>query len=772
MEACPASDRIDGEHAPLPAVLRGWLIEGELGRGGMGRVFRARHPKTRARAAIKVLLGDYARRPDVVARFRQEAIAVNIINHPGIVRVFDSGELEDGSPYIVMEHLDGRGLRDWVQAVPAAERPRQVVRLGYQIASAMAAAHASRVVHRDLKPENIMVVDDELAPGGSRVKILDFGIAKVLWGGLPEVVELDARGSVASVSAPPVRTELSAQPAPTVVAEGGAFRAPAEPDLRADDALRSLPLVSIGRPAIHPEPVESPPGAASSAAVESPPEAASSATVESPPEAASSATVESPPEAATSAAVESPPGAASFAAAPASIEPGATSPRSAGAGQPTMPFTQEGVWGLGTRSYMAPEQERHSGSVDVKADVYSLGVILYELLEGDTPDAARGAWPPPMSAATPPDLVALVHAVLAFDPEARPRMAEVAAALHRLGRTKREFDEALSRWALGGKAPRLLPRGKALHELSAWARDIDDLSLLERSFLDAAAAAEARRERLTRALLALGVVVLMGMVATTTVFWMHAARARKTAEAAERAAREHSRLEASANASAQEALAKMTEAQRATEEALALAMKASDDARSANSARDAMTEAKLLAEGAELRARRAAQAASAAKAEADARHEQSRSALEREIAGLQGDRERLVSRIERAEWDGERARAALRSREDELRAALSELRRESARVGSLERRLEAAVERMDELKEGRAACEAERAACEASRRRAPRQPHLPADGSEVPAGEDEESATPPAEPPADRRPPVDRRRRPWPFPLSPRGTTM
>ncbi|WP_437730845.1 protein kinase domain-containing protein [Sorangium sp. So ce1335] len=714
----PASDGIEGEPAPLPSVLRGWLIEGELGRGGMGRVFRARHPKTRARAAIKVLLGDYARRPDVVARFRQEAIAVNIINHPGIVRVFDSGELEDGSPYIVMEYLDGRGLREWVHAVPAAERPRQVVRLGYQIASAMAAAHASRVVHRDLKPENIMVVDDELAPGGSRVKILDFGIAKVLWGGLPEVVELDASGPVASVSATAIRTELSAQPAPTMAAESGVGTALAGIDPRADDALRSLPLVSLGRPAIHPAPVELPPEAASFAAR-------------------------------------------------ASVEPCAPAPRSEGAGQPTMPFTQEGVWGLGTRSYMAPEQERHSGSVDVKADVYSLGVILYELLEGETPDASRGAWPPPMSAATPPDLVALVHAVLAFDPEARPRMAEVAAALHRLGRAKREFDEALSRWALGGKAPRLLPRGKALHELSAWARDIDDLSGVERSFLDAATAAEARRERLTRALLALGVVVLMGMVATSTVFWMHATRARKTAEAAERAAREHSRLEASANASAQEALAKMTEAQRATEEALALAMRASDDARSANSARDAMTEAKLLAEGAELRARRAAQAASAAKAEADARYEQSKSALEREIAGLQSDRERLLARIERAEWDGERARAALRSREDELRAALSELRRESARVGSLERRLEAAAERIDELKEGRAACEAERASCEARRRRAPRQPELPADGSEVPARDDEESATPPDEPPADRR-----RRRPWPFPMSPRGTTI
>ncbi|AUX34973.1 MULTISPECIES: serine/threonine-protein kinase [Sorangium] len=727
----PTPDRIEDELAPFPAVLRGWLIEGELGRGGMGRVFRARHPKTRARAAIKVLLGDYARRPDVVARFRQEAIAVNIINHPGIVRVFDSGELEDGSPYIVMEYLDGRGLRDWVQAVPPAERPRQVVRLGYQIASAMAAAHASKVVHRDLKPENIMVVDDELAPGGSRVKILDFGIAKVLWGGLPEVLELEGRGSLAPASAPTIRTELSTRPAPTVGATtgpasalgasatpesalGGASATP-EREAHEDDALRSLPVVSIGRPAIHPVPVEIPPEAVSSAAPRG---------------------------------------------SRASIEPGAPAPQSEGAGQPTMPFTQEGAWGLGTRSYMAPEQERHSGSVDVKADVYSLGVILYELLEGRTPDAPSAAWPPPMSAATPPDLVALVHRVLAFDPEARPRMAEVASALHRLGRAKKELDEALSRWVAGGRAPGLLPRGKALHELSAWARDIDDLSGLERGFLDAAAAAEARRERLTRVLLALGVVVLMGMVATTTVFWMHATRARKTAEAAERAAREHSRLEAAANASAQEALAKMSEAQRATEEALALAMKASDDAKSANSAKESMTEAKRLAENAELRARRAAQAAAAAKAEADARYEQSKSALEREIAGLEIDRERLAARLDQAEIERERARAALRSRDHDLRTALSELRRESARVGWLERKLDEASERIDAL-------ERQREECVMRQPRAQPQPDPPRDGVAVPVQEEtEEIATPPAEPPLGSTP------QPAPLPPLPRGTTI
>ncbi|WP_437522365.1 protein kinase [Sorangium sp. So ce726] len=734
METRQAEGRAEDEPAPFPAILRGWLIEGELGRGGMGRVFRARHPKTRARAAIKVLLGDYARRPDVVARFRQEAIAVNIINHPGIVRVFDSGELEDGSPYIVMEYLDGRGLRDWVQAVPAADRPRQVVRFGYQIASAMAAAHASKVVHRDLKPENIMVIDDELAPGGSRVKILDFGIAKVLWGGLPEVLELDASGPLAPASVPTLRTELSAPTAPTVgmapdpqsaVGWAGITSGPAsdarstaesegsstaESDAREDDALRSLPRVSLERPAIQilPAPVEIPPGVVSSAAGR------------------------------------------------VSIEPAGPASSGGGAGQPTMPFTQEGVWGLGTRSYMAPEQERHSGSVDVKADVYSLGVILYELLEGQTPDAPRGAWPPPMSDATPPDLVALVHRVLSFDPEARPRMAEVATALHRLGRAKKELDEALSKWVASGRAPKLLPRGKALHELSAWARDIDDLSGLERSFLDAALGAEARRERLTRVLLALGVVFLMGMVATTTVFWVHATRARATAEAAERAAREHSRLEAAANASAQEALAKMTEAQRATEEALALAMKASDDAKSANSARESMTEAKRLAESAELRARRAAQAAAAAKAEADERYEQSRSAMEREIAGLEGDRERLSARLGQAEDERESVRAALRSREHELRAALSELRRESTRAGLLERRLDEASAQIDAL-------ERQNEECALRQPRARPQPEPPADGDMAPPKEErEEIATPPAEPPVDSRPrPAPRWRWRW-----------
>ncbi|AUX24567.1 uncharacterized protein SOCEGT47_051050 [Sorangium cellulosum] len=741
MEMRPALERAEDEPGRSPGALRGWIIEGEIGRGGMGRVFRARHQKTRARAAIKVLLGDYARRPDVVARFRQEAIAVNIINHPGIVRVFDSGELEDGSPYIVMEYLDGRGLRDWVQAVPAADRPRQVVRLGYQIASAMAAAHASKVVHRDLKPENILVIDDELAPGGSRVKILDFGIAKVLWGGLPEVLELDGSGPLAPALA--ARTELSAQPVATVAA---APVLATEGEAAEEEALRSVPAVSAARPAVVHATVEAPLERPSpSSWVEAPLERPSpSSWVEAPLERPSpSSWVEAPLE---RPAASSPRGLA---------EP---APASEGAGQPTMPFTQEGVWGLGTRSYMAPEQERHSGSVDVKADVYSLGVILVELLEGRTPDAPGGAWPPPMSAGTPPDLVALVHRVLSFEPEARPHMAEVAAALHRLGRAKREFDEALSRWVRGGRAPKLLPRGKALHELTAWSRDIDDLSALERGFLEAASAAEARRERFTRMLLALGVVVLLGMVATTTVFWVHATRARRTAEAAERAARDHSRLEAAANASAQEALQKMSEAQRATAAALALAMKASDDAKSANSEREAMTEAKRLAEQAELRARRAAGVAAAAKADADARYAESKSALEREIAALSVERDHLLRELGRAEEDRERTLAILGAREHELRTARQELRGESMRAHRLEQKLGETLAQIDEL-------EAQRDACAARLSTAPPSPGAPVDGSMGPVWRDE-LPPPPIELPADPGPP------PPPFPPLRRGRRL
>lgn len=109
-------------------------------------------------------------------RFFNEARAANLVQHPAIVRVFDYGTTSTGTAYLAMEFLEGESLR----ARMMRERTLSeavTIRIGRQIASGLAAAHASQVIHRDLKPENIFVVPDAEAPSGERAKILDFGIA-------------------------------------------------------------------------------------------------------------------------------------------------------------------------------------------------------------------------------------------------------------------------------------------------------------------------------------------------------------------------------------------------------------------------------------------------------------------------------------------------------------------------------------------------------------------------------------------------------------------
>jgi serine/threonine protein kinase len=112
------------------------------------------------------------------ARFLTEARAVNMVQHPGLVSIFEFGRTDQGAAYLVMEYLEGPTLR----ARMDAQRPLPVSdtrRIMRQIANALAAAHDKSVVHRDLKPENVMLVPEPELPGGERAKILDFGIAKV-----------------------------------------------------------------------------------------------------------------------------------------------------------------------------------------------------------------------------------------------------------------------------------------------------------------------------------------------------------------------------------------------------------------------------------------------------------------------------------------------------------------------------------------------------------------------------------------------------------------
>src|SRR5258708_23836835 len=152
----------------------GYLIERELGRGGMGVVYAARHPVIGKRAAIKVLKPALSKNPATVERFIQEARAVNQIGHPNIVDIFALGELPDGRCYLVMDLLDGESLRARVKRGPL--HIIEAANVVDEVASALAAAHGKGFIHRDLKPDNVFLV---AVPGRTDVKLLDFGLAKL-----------------------------------------------------------------------------------------------------------------------------------------------------------------------------------------------------------------------------------------------------------------------------------------------------------------------------------------------------------------------------------------------------------------------------------------------------------------------------------------------------------------------------------------------------------------------------------------------------------------
>jgi serine/threonine-protein kinase len=143
----------------------------------MGKVYLAEHPAIGRQAAVKVLTPTDAGDPQIVSRFILEARAANAIRHPNIVDIYDSGVLAGGTPYIVMEYLEGETL---AQTMARGRVPvNDAIDWGCQIAEALAAAHARDVVHRDLKPDNLFLVADPRRFGKKQVKVLDFGIAKL-----------------------------------------------------------------------------------------------------------------------------------------------------------------------------------------------------------------------------------------------------------------------------------------------------------------------------------------------------------------------------------------------------------------------------------------------------------------------------------------------------------------------------------------------------------------------------------------------------------------
>src|SRR5579871_1993072 len=281
-----------------------YRVTRQIGRGGMGAVFEAVHESLGQKTAVKVLHPEYSANPDIVKRFFNEARAAAMVQHPGLVKIFDYGQLDDGTIFLLMEYIDGELLRDRIQRRGGRLALAEALTVARQLASALEAAHARGIVHRDLKPGNVIVVRDAETVSGERVKLLDFGVAKVL------------------------------------ATADGETPAPDEESL------------------LH---------------------------------------------------------------------------------------TSTGML-LGTPTYMAPEQCRGAGGVDQKADVYSLGVMLFQMLAGRPPFSGLGAGdliaahitlaPPPLREAspeTPPEVALLVAETLLQSAPARPLMSQVALRLERLG---------------------------------------------------------------------------------------------------------------------------------------------------------------------------------------------------------------------------------------------------------------------------------------------------------------------------------------------------
>jgi len=158
-------------------VVGNYRVVRKLSEGGMGAVYEAVHSQLGKRAVLKALRPEFAHRSEFVQRLFDEARAVNLIEHPGLVDVFDCGQLPDATAYILMEFLRGEPLGQRLKRGPIDLGT--TVRIGRQIASALAATHEKGIIHRDLKPDNIMIIADPETVAGERTKILDFGIAKV-----------------------------------------------------------------------------------------------------------------------------------------------------------------------------------------------------------------------------------------------------------------------------------------------------------------------------------------------------------------------------------------------------------------------------------------------------------------------------------------------------------------------------------------------------------------------------------------------------------------
>jgi serine/threonine protein kinase len=168
----------DGPYDLVPGCVlkETFRIRHAIAEGGMGTVYLATHERLPGLFVVKTPRPSMLRDEQMVARLRQEAHVLASLNHPNIVRVVDFNETAAGTPYLVMEFLDGRDLNEVLRARPL--RPWEAAAIVRQVSDALSMAHACNVIHRDLKPENVLIVP--VVGREDIVKLIDFGVSK-LW---------------------------------------------------------------------------------------------------------------------------------------------------------------------------------------------------------------------------------------------------------------------------------------------------------------------------------------------------------------------------------------------------------------------------------------------------------------------------------------------------------------------------------------------------------------------------------------------------------------
>jgi serine/threonine-protein kinase len=172
-----------------------YALDEVIGHGGMGQVWRGHDTRLDRVVAVKLLRTDLARDPAFQARFRREAQAAASLEAPNVVSVYDTGEDERGVPWIVMEHVEGRTLRD-ILSSEGRLLPRRALEVAVDICSALEVAHQAGIVHRDIKPGNVMLTSQ------GEVKVMDFGIARAAAGSESTMTQTEAVVGTAAYLSP------------------------------------------------------------------------------------------------------------------------------------------------------------------------------------------------------------------------------------------------------------------------------------------------------------------------------------------------------------------------------------------------------------------------------------------------------------------------------------------------------------------------------------------------------------------------------------------